>query len=329
MQTLRDGSAVKPLAASRPMAARLRAKARLQDNLGRTALHIDDDMVADQDDADDELSAEPETPETDALTYCARLWCICTKQSFDPERTKESPEFLAFLQRKGMDTPRITPLFDVDYYSEQLSWQNAPINYYLHYCESALDVALQPHVLFDSDYVLSQSGLRAYDRPPLLYFLEQNDPMLSPHPLFEPALYSNAVGDDFLNGDLPICAFISRWAEKNAPFSSYFSRRFYSLHEPVVRYGGLNPLVHFMSAPPERRRDPNPMFHRGWYANSLAADEIGLEEPLIHYIRYGLPMGLMPNPFAHSELHAASLGLPALIEALRRYLSFPVELTVG
>jgi hypothetical protein len=272
MPTLKDGSLVAPPAASRPMAARLRAKTRLQDNLGKEALFVDEALAAELEDGEDELPAEHEAPQGDALTFCARLWCVCTKQSFDPESTKKSPEFLEFLQKKGLDTPRITPLFDVDYYSEQLSWQNAPINYYLHYCESALDVALPPHVLFDSDYVLSQSGLRAFDRPPLLYFLEKNDPTLSPHPLFQPELYSAAVGDDFLNGDLPICAFISRWAEKSAPFSSYFSRRFYSLHEPVVRYGGLNPLVHFMSAPPERRRDPNPMFHRGWYANSLASD---------------------------------------------------------
>jgi hypothetical protein len=329
MQTIRGGSAVTPLAASRPMAARIRAKARLQDTLGSEALAVDEALAEDQEGSEEGLPAQPVTTETDPLTFCARLWCVCTKQPFDPDYTTESPEFLEFLEQKGSNTPKITPLFDIDYYAEQLSWQIAPINYYLHYCESAMDVALQPHVLFDGDYVLSQSGLATFDRPPLLYFLEQNDPNLSPHPLFEPALYSAAVGEDFLGDDLPICAFIERWTQKNAPFSSFFSRKFYALHEPVVRYGGLNPLVHFLSAPPERRRDPNPMFHRGWYANSLVAEDIGVEEPLVHYIRHGLPMGLMPNPFAHGELHAASLGLPALIDALRRYLSFPVEPTAG
>ncbi len=311
------------------MAARVRAKTRLQEALEKDALFVDEALAAEQEEIEKTILTPQKVPKGDPLAFCARLWSVCTKQPFDPEYTTENPEFLEFLNHKGSDTPRITPLFDIDYYSDQLSWQNAPINYYLHYCQGALDVELQPHVLFDSDYVLSQSGLSAFDCPPLLYFLEQNNPKLSPHPLFEPELYSAAVGDDFLNGELPICAFIERWAEKNAPFSSYFSRRFYSLHEPVVRYGGFNPLVHFLSAPAERRRDPNPMFHRGWYASTLAADDIGLEEPLIHYIRHGLPKGLMPNPFAHTELHAASLGLPALVEALRRYLSFPVELTAG
>ncbi|MEO8881817.1 MAG: hypothetical protein ABI377_00070 [Devosia sp.] len=263
------------------------------------------------------------------LSFCARLWCLCTKRPYDSEHTESTPEFLDFIARTNRDTPAVTPLFDVDYYAEQISWQSEPINYLLHYCQNSTDVPLHPHVLFDSEYVLSQSDMVAFDRPPLLYFMEKHDPAFSCHPLFDPDVYVTEVGEDFLREDLPIVAFISRWAEKPASFSRYFSRNFYSLHEPVVRYGQLNPLVHFMSMPPDGRRDPNPMFHREWYMDSLAEDNLGATEPLVHYIRHGLPKGLMPNPFARSELQAASLGLAALVEALRRYLSFPAEPVVG
>ena len=266
-------------------------------------------------------------PERDPIGWCARLWSLCTGRDFDPDLTPASAEFLAFLAMKGLDTPRITPLFDVEYYAEQISWQLEPKNYILHYCESALDAAVQPHVMFDGDYILSQAGLKAFDRPPLLYFLEENDPSLSPHPLFEPDLYAAAVGDEFLAGDLPVVAFIDRWARKPAPFSSYFCHSYYCLHEPVVRYSWLNPLIHFLSMAPDRRRDPNPMFHRGWYASNLPEHEDEKIEPLVHYIRYGLPLGTMPNPFAYEELRASSLGLPALVATLRRYLSFPTELS--
>jgi hypothetical protein len=298
--------------ASRGQSGAPNAQARLTDDL------FEDDLVG----VDE---TPPATPAWDAMACCARLWSVCTKQPYDPDHTPTSPEFLAFLDRKGPETPRITPLFDPDYYSAQISWQNEPINYLLHYCQATMEVDVGPHVLFDDDYVLSQSGLAAFEAPPLLHFLEANDPSISPHPLFDPALYAQSVGEDFLGGDHPVIAFIERWAERPAPFSPYFSRRFYGLHEPVVRYGGLNPLIHFLSMPPERRRDPNPMFHRGWYAASLAPDALGDDDPLVHYIRHGLAMGLMPNPFAQSELRAGSLGLPALVDALRRYLSFPPE----
>ena len=272
------------------------------------------------------LGLDADSPPVSPLNWCARLWCLCTGREYDPDLTEVSPEFVEFLARKGLDTPKITPLFDVDYYASQISWQIGPKNYFLHYCEGSLDVTLKPHVLFDGDFILSQIGLAEFDRPPLLYFLEQSDPNLSPHPLFEPGLYAEAVGEEFLSGELPIVAFIERWSSKPAPFSSFFCHSYYCLHEPVVRYSWLNPLIHFLSMPMERRRDPNPMFHRGWYGGSLPEDEIGRTEPLIHYIRHGLPQGLMPNPFAYEELRASSLGLPALVESLRRYLSFPREL---
>ena len=293
---------------------------------------LDEALVEDADRADFTGEDRPEGANieiaaVDPMIFCARLWCVCTGQTFDADQTVNNPEFLGFLSRKGLDTPRITPLFDIEFYHEQVSWQLEPKNYILHYCECALETSIQPHILFDRDYLLSQSGMDEFDRPPLLYFLERGDHSLSPHPLFECDVYAGAVGAEFLAGEHPIVAFIERWAQKPAPFSSFFSHKYYCLHEPVVRYSMLNPLMHFLYMPPARRKDPNPMFHRGWYGATLPAEVIGHTEPLIHYIRHGLPMGLMPNPFAREELRADSLGLSALVDALRRYLSFPKQLS--
>jgi len=260
----------------------------------------------------------------DPIDLCAQLWSVCARRPYEGEATAHDPDFVAFLEQSGMDTPQITPLFDVEYYAHQVSWQTPPINFVLHYCGNWPAADLRPHVIFDNAYLLAQTGISRFVRPPLLHLLEAGDPKLSPHPLFDPRYYAEAVGEDFLAGDLPIIAFVERWAAKPAPFSPFFSTDFYGLHEPAVRFGSLNPLIHFLSTPQDRRRDPNPMLHRSWY-RALVEDELGDAEPLAHYVVHGLARGLMPNPFASGELRASSLGLPALIEALRRYIAFPDE----
>lgn len=207
-----------------------------------------------------------------------------------------------FLETTGLNCKVSTPLFDVAFYLEQLPLRSgARENPVLHYFEHGIKDGLLPCLTFDPEHIEKQLRKAQIDtdEPALLAVLAQREaPFISPHPLFDPELYSAATSEP-LEGRLPIEDFLSRQPYDMRVFSPYFDIAYYLHQAPHVKISQLNPLVHYLSQAAGQRSDPNPMFHAGFYRNTY---DYNGPDALAHFVKVGTTLGRLPNPYAEQEL---------------------------
>ena len=195
-----------------------------------------------------------------------------------------------------------TVLFDPSFYVAQLpNFLRHTVDPLLHYLQAGWSLGLSPHPAFDNAFVAEQLGITSWTTPPLLVYFETADE-ISPHPLFDVDVYARHVRIDSTRYARLFEMFLDSWPSARAPFSHLFSIRYYERLEPAVRFGKLNPLLHYLSAEIARRRDANPMIHNRWYDTTYPAKPGQPKDPLIRFARMGLREGHLPNPFAPKEL---------------------------
>jgi len=242
-----------------------------------------------------------------------RLWLACDRAAEIPE--EEGGPFQA---RSGEAPP--TLLFDSKFYVGQLPWfLRGKVDAVDHYLSEGWAVGLSPHPAFDSDHVAAQLGVQEWTEPPLLGFLEHKG-NISAHPLFDVEIYTRHVP---LRGGSYTKSFETflEWSQgARAPFSRFFALDWYNTWEPVTRSGRMNPLLHYLTTQPVRRRDPNPMMHNIWYDLQYPAKSSQPADPLIRFVKIGLREGHLPNPFAARQLKLAGPDSIAPYDALLRYV---------
>lgn len=262
------------------------------------------------------------------LSIVAETWARLNGGGQPGKAAVHDPNFRDYLEKKGTSAPQISPLFDVHAYAQYFPDRAEKVNLLEHYCTWGWHLGYLPHVIFDNDWVSHLKPARGRSPagavPPLLHLLRCGADA-SPNPLFESKHYRESVGKDFLNGQRPIEAFIDRWHEKPAGFSSWFSWRFYQFREPLVRQARINPLIHYCTIPIGQRNDANPLFHSLWYRANYKIPED--RDPFMFFVTEGFDAGHLPNPFAYEEVFkgvratkAVPVTSPVFAEALRDYM---------
>jgi len=252
-----------------------------------------------------------EKPDLDELRM--RLLLAC-------DRAAEIPEGDNGPLQTQADDASPTLLFDSKFYLGQLPWfLRGKVDAIDHYLSEGWTIGLSPHPAFDGDHVAAQLGVREWTEPPLLAFVEHKGDV-SAHPLFDVEIYTRHVP---LRGGSNTKSFETflKWSPgARAPFSRFFALDWYSTWEPVTRSGSMNPLLHYLTTQPARRRDPNPMVHNVWYDLQYPAKTGQAADPLIRFIKIGLHEGHLPNPFAARQLKLAGADSIAPYDALLRYV---------
>lgn len=236
--------------------------------------------------------------EVDALHL--RLWRAASPAAEKPRRLKDQAAREYLRSRENGESP--TPLFDPAYYRNQVpAFARESLDPLDHYLRVGWSIGFSPHRAFESDFVAEQLGIANWKEPPLLAFFE-SAVEVSPHPLFDVALYGAGVRLDGSAYARLFEMFVEAWDCASAPFSRLFSLSYYERAEPVVRLGRMNPLIHYLSTEPSRRHDANPMIHNRWYDERYPAKPGQPTDPLVRFARVGLKQGHLPNPFAASEM---------------------------
>lgn len=250
-------------------------------------------------------------PDLDELRM--RFWLAC-------DRATEIPEGDAGPIRAQGDDASPTLLFDSKFYLGQLPWfLRGKVDAINHYLSEGWTMRLSPHPAFDSDHVAAQLGVREWTEPPLLGFLEHKG-NVSAHPLFDVEIYTRHVPLDCKRFAKSFEAFLEWSPGARAPFSRFFSLDWYSTWEPVTRSGRMNPLLHYLTTQPARRRDPNPMVHNVWYDLQYPAKAGQAADPLIRFVKVGLREGHLPNPFAARQLKLVGSDSVAPYDVVQRYV---------
>lgn len=236
--------------------------------------------------------------EADALRV--RLWRAASPDVEKPLRLKDQAAREYLRSREGRESP--TRLFDPAYYRSQVpAFARENLDPLDHYLRVGWSIGLSPHRAFESDFVAEQLGIANWKEPPLLAYFESSVEV-SPHPLFDVAVYAAGVRLDGSAYARLFEMFLETWDSARAPFSRLFSLSYYERAEPVVRLGRMNPLIHYLSTEPSRRRDANPMIHNRWYDERYPAKPGQPIDPLVRFARVGLKQGHLPNPFAATEM---------------------------
>lgn len=268
--------------------------------------------------SDDDRRQQPAAAGLNVEDLLVRLWrATAPDDQLDQRRSEKAARL--YLE-SGPNRLSPTALFDSEYYASQLPWfVREETNLLEHYFKVGWTIGLSPHIAFDSAHLARQLGIQSWTEPPLLVFFE-HELELSAHPLFDVDIYRRYID---LSGSG--CArlfelFVGSWDSARAPFSSLFSLYFYGKFEPIVRDGNVNPLLHYLSTDPARRRDPNPMVHNRWYDLNYPAGRGQSSDPLIRFASCGIEDGHLPNPFAARELRLRDAGTKIPREMLAKYI---------
>lgn len=165
------------------------------------------------------------------------------------------------------------PLFSITHFKEQI---NEPIihddkeNAYKVIADKYLGNPehwkFNTHILFDSEFYLSQSNGKITDSSPLVEYIEYNFKCRNPHPLFN-----------------------TRW----------YSGRKKNLAEFKGQSGV--PLVHFVTVGHQMGESPHPLFALQWYRHTYMQGELSQINPLIEFLTVGEPQGNRPNPLYSAD----------------------------
>lgn len=218
-----------------------------------------------------------------------------------------------------------TPLFDPIYYLAHLPpsmrRETSPLR---HYFEVGAAAQIAPAAVVDLDVMNvspSMSSLGDGEIPALLRILQNVEPpFLQVNALFDAEVYLSHLPTGASEGMSPFEHFLLCWTEFRVPFSRVFDIDFYTLINPHINNGRINPLCHYFSLPVDQRTDANPMIHSKYYAHTHRAVT---GDPLVHFVRYGLDQGAAPNPYAFRELRLEPTHLPPehVRERLLNYIS--------
>ena len=116
----------------------------------------------------------------------------------------------------------------------------------------------------------------------------------------------------------------ARAAAKIIQPSGLFDGPYYLERYSDVADSGMDPLLHFVLAGADERRDPNPLFDTAFYCDANPEVAKSRSNPLIHYIRSGASEGRNPHPLFHTAFytqHNSDVPLSG-INPLSHYLSF-------
>lgn len=221
---------------------------------------------------------------------------------------------ISTLSRKMRPAPA-NKLFDPTFHAAQVSASFAsPAEAFAHFLEDR-NATAPPHPVFDIDYIASQRGQRTLDaRTAWEAVLDSTAaPHVSPHRLFDPALYLRNLPEDARRearrmGN-PILHFLDRWHEYRVPFSPYFDAQFYFAATPGLS-PKVNPLDHYARRDLETGADANPMFHSGYYRKAYGRAG---PDMLSDFLAFGCAMLHLPNPWALQELGEAPLSPDTLL----------------
>ena len=258
------------------------------------------DVKPQNDEDASERPIQPSASDAEIASLLLRLWRAASPESELLLRRSDIAGNRYLATRARGSAP--TVLFDPSYYASQLpNFLRDTVDSLVHYLRAGWSLGLSPHPAFDNAFVAEQLGITSWTTPPLLAYFETADE-ISPHPLFEVEVYARHVRIDSARYARLFEMFLDSWSSARAPFSQLFSIRYYERLEPAVRFGKLNPLLHYLSAEIARRRDANPMIHNRWYDALYPAKPGQPRDPLIRFARMGLREGHLPNPFAPKEL---------------------------
>jgi len=266
-----------------------------------------------------EASFQRPASDIDVRSRQLRLWRAAAPQAQVAARAPDGAGE-EYLQTRARDA-RPTILFDSGHYLSQLpAFVRETIDPLDHYLRIGWSLGLSPHLAFDSAFLAEQLGVARWTEPPLLAYFEKS-PEVSAHPLFDVEEYARHVEFDDTAYARLFEMFLGSWGSARASFSGLFSLRFYEMAEPAVRFGRLNPLMHYLSTEPARRRDANPMIHNIWYDRHYPARPGQPHDPLVRYAQIGLRDGHLPNPFAPAELKLVSAEAYVPRDLLRAYVN--------
>ena len=91
-------------------------------------------------------------------------------------------------------------------------------------------------------------------------------------------------------------------------FGRHFDARFYLDQNADVRYGELDPLVHYVRYGAVAGRDPNAGFSSGWYLRRYPDVAAANINPLAHYLSSGRAEGRDPHPDVSHDVYDERYG---------------------
>lgn len=115
---------------------------------------------------------------------------------------------------------------------------------------------------------------------------------ISPHPLFDAALYLSSNPDVAESGMSPLVHYVLHgWREGRDPHPLFANDWYLAQNPDVLAAGNINPLDHYLLHGWREGRRPNPLFNPRSYLARYPDVEAGEFEPLSHFILHGRDEG--------------------------------------
>ena len=151
--------------------------------------------------------------------------------------------------------------------------------------------------LFDSDwYRLQAPGLDTIKNPLAHYLAKGVELKLNPHPLFHTEWYLNQYPDVAAAQLNPLVHYVDSGAAEGRNPCAYFDAKWYARKYPLTNYRTAGAFVHFLNAGARAGYNPNPYFDTVWYQATYPEVHRYEFDPLTHFVLVGEAAGYRPGP---------------------------------
>jgi hypothetical protein len=176
--------------------------------------------------------------------------------------------------------------------------------------------------LFDPEYYRATYPEIGPGTNPLIHFLLRGAfEHRKPHPLFDPAFYSEKYLDVTASGANPLTHYLRRGAAQQRQPMPFFDPVFYLAHNPDVRAAAIPPLLHYVRYGANEGRKPHRLFQPDYYARGVGISNNGASL-LAHFAESGVSAS-SPHPLfdCESYLSAHPEAVVQGVNPLAHYLS--------
>ena len=194
-----------------------------------------------------------------------------------------------------------TPLFDADFYRQQLGDSTAsPKKLLRHYIRHGVLCGLNPNPFFFTSWYLAKYPKAAAEGNPLLHYLREGEAQNNnPNPYFLTRWYRHSVLTDALDTS-PLLHYISRGWKENISPNPCFDCTWYRENYHLAGQDRSNPFLHFLQQPAMAQLQPNPWFDVKWYRSQFLNPQDCIH-PFQHYLVAALSEKTEPNELFDSE----------------------------
>ena len=182
---------------------------------------------------------------------------------------------------------------------------------------AGIAAGLSPHPLFNPAYYVAAAGEEARANPLHHYLTSGAARGLSPHPLFDPAHYVAAAGEAARAN--PLLHYLTSGAARGlSPYPLFDPAHYVAAAGEAAR---ANPLLHYLMSGAARGLSPHPLFDPAYYV--AVAGEEARANPLLHYVTLPPTTGLSPHPLFDAGYYLGRYpdvlgsGLPLLVHYVR------------